>query len=213
MENKQWITIMNRIIANVKEMGGEAEEIIVEAPLKEKEIIEIEETLGIQIPLSYRKVLVECFSYFEWEWDMPEDIEVDEMFEEIYGSRGVLGLRELIECENRRRELVRDIFNEPENLYDQTWKNKLAFFDVGNGDLLAFDLMSDKEDLPVVYLNADDDELHGSVLGENFIDFMDKWSRIGFVGGESWNLQPFLGENGIDPEGENSQMWRRVLKL
>ncbi|WP_242256179.1 SMI1/KNR4 family protein [Bacillus cereus group sp. BfR-BA-01379] len=213
MDYSQWFSKMNHIVSTIKKSGGVVTELVVKGPVKEPDVSNVEKGLGIKIPSSYKKVLLEDFSYLEWNWEIPENLNLDERFEEIYGSRGVLGLTELVECELKRRELVEDIFNEQDNLYDKIWQRKLAFFDVGNGNLFAFDLMSDKEDPPVVYLNADDDELHGTVLGDNFIDFMEKWSKIGFVSGETWNLIPFLGSNGIDSEGVNAQVWRKILNL
>ena len=33
---------------------------------------------------------------------------------------------------------------------------------------------------------------HGQILGENFIDFMNKWTQLGCVGTEDWQFEPFL---------------------
>jgi hypothetical protein len=39
---------------------------------------------------------------------------------------------------------VSDVFSNTEDPYDAVWHNKLAFYKIGNGDLIAFDLADDK---------------------------------------------------------------------
>lgn len=97
---------------------------------------------------------------------------------------------------------------------DCVWHNKLGFMEVGKGDYIAFDLLV-PNDPPVVYLSHDDGQGHGFILGHNFIDFMNRWTRIGCVGREGWQMFPFLeGPNtGIMPDSENAIKWRDYLKV
>ncbi|MGE7885269.1 SMI1/KNR4 family protein [Bacillus sp. NPDC094077] len=215
MNHEQWISLLKAVLNQIQRLGGEIDSLIIKDPISVTEINKVENQLGISIPLSYKKVMLKCFSHLEWGWYFPDDFPLDDKFQDIFGSRGVLALSELVECENMRQELVQDVFNDPADSYDQIWHNKLAFFNVGNGDLFAFDLNKDEVDPPIVYLSHDDGEMHGFILGNNFIDFMNKWSKIGFVGGESWSLLPFVDSqnSGINLEGENVKEWKVVLNL
>lgn len=105
-----------------------------------------------------------------------------------------------------------EVFPDVNNEYDSVWHNKLGLMEVGNGDYIAFDL-SVPNDPPVVYLSHDDGEGHGYILGKNFIDFMNRWTRIGCVGCEDWQLLPFIegAESGILPDCENAIKWREYL--
>lgn len=48
---------------------------------------------------------------------------------------------------------------------------------MGNGDYLAFD-MKDDIDAPIIYLSHDDGEGHGYKIANNFIEFIENWSRV-----------------------------------
>lgn len=80
---------------------------------------------------------------------------------------------------------------------------------------MAFDLVANGDDAPVVYLSHDDGEGRGYKLGDNFIDFIDKWSKIGFVGGEDDQWLPFTSnsQSGLLPESQSSIHFRELLKL
>jgi hypothetical protein len=67
----------------------------------------------------------------------------------------------------------------------------------------------------VTYLSHDGDEFHGRHLGQDFIDFVDRWSLLGCPGNESWQLEPFVAVpgGGIDPTCANAREWRRWFGL
>ncbi|MNN71967.1 hypothetical protein D3C81_1879570 [compost metagenome] len=85
------------------------------------------------------------------------------------------------------------------------WHNKLAFLEVGNGDYFAFDL-NEEGTYPIVYLSHDDGEGHGYIIAKNFIELIDNWSRICFVGSEDWQWLPFVqsSESGILPDSDSA---------
>lgn len=74
--------------------------------------------------------------------------------------------------------------------YDVVWHNKAAFYDVGNGDYLAFDL-AEAQHGSVVYLSHDDGQGHGYVLAADFADLLERWVPIACTGGEDWQWLPF----------------------
>lgn len=79
--------------------------------------------------------------------------------------------------------------------------------------MLAIDLLV--QEGSVVYLSHEEGDLHGTVLGNDFADFIDRWSLIGFVGAEDWQLENFIHSktNGLDPYGENAKAWREWFGL
>ncbi|MNJ41849.1 hypothetical protein D3C77_367910 [compost metagenome] len=123
-------------------------------------------------------------------------------------------LKDLPSVELDRKGWELEVFSNVNDEYDCVWHNKLGFMEVGNGDYIAFDLLV-PNDPPVVYLSHDDGQGHGFILGHNFIDFMNRWTRIGCVGREGWQMFPFLeGPNtGIMPDSENAIKWRDYLKV
>lgn len=129
-----------------------------------------------------------------------------------FTPRSKLG-RVLVALEQERQGWVRNCFPDPNDSYDRIWHNKLAFQDVGNGDMLALDLRV--VDSPVVYLSHEGDDFHGTILAHNFLDFVDRWSLLGFVGAEDWQLEKFVNSpsDGLDPNGDNAKMWREWFGL
>ncbi len=100
------------------------------------------------------------------------------------------------------------------NDYDRVWHNKLAFQEVGNGDLIAVDLHPEQAG-KIVYLSHDDGEGHGLVLAASFRDFIERWVQLACTGGEDWQWLPFINEGieGLDPAGVNAGVWRALLKI
>ena len=64
------------------------------------------------------------------------------------------------------------------NEYDKVWHNKLAFYEVGNGDYFAIEL--EKENYgKIVYLSHDGGDAHGHYIADNFKDLLNNWSKVG----------------------------------
>ncbi len=94
------------------------------------------------------------------------------------------------------------------------WHGKLAFYETGNGDLIAFDLAEDRYG-QVVYLSHDDGEGHGYVLARDFRDLLARWLPLGCTGGEDWQWLPFTAgpDSGFEPYAEPAMTWRRFLGI
>jgi len=75
--------------------------------------------------------------------------------------------------------------------------------------------MKDDIDAQIVYLSHDDGKGHGFKIANNFIEFIENWSRIGFVGCEDWQWLPFTTSSisGINPDGEAAKSFRTWLRL
>jgi len=202
------------VAERIPEIGGTVRELVMDPPATEAEIAEAERELGRRLPVSFRKALAEFSSNFIRHWIFPEAFRLTGDLVGIFGGSAHWGLHPVIECESQRKDWVKNVFSNPLDEYDKVWHNKLAFLDLGNGDFLAFDL-NGGDDPPVVYLSHDDGEGHGYVLGRNFAEFLDHWSRLAFVGLEDWQWLPFVKDRsvGLDPECGLAREMREILKL
>ncbi|MED0964125.1 hypothetical protein P4T31_03915 [Bacillus paramycoides] len=70
-------------------------------------------------------------------------------------------------------------------------------------------------DAPIVYLSHEDGEGHGYKVANNFIEFIENWSRVAFVGCEDWQWLPFTTspESGINSDDEPAKSFRNWLGL
>lgn len=200
----------NRII----EIGGKVRELVIDEPAREIDILKVEEELGSRLPYSFRKAILEFSSNFSFRWFLPDEYSLPDNLRGIFGGTPHLGLDLTVDLDKERKEWVENVFFNPHDPYDRVWHNKLAFLSVGNGDYIAFDLNGD-EDPPVVYLSHDDGTGHGYILGNNYIDFLNRWSRLAFVGGEDWQWLPFVAnkQDGLNPNSENAEEFRNSLGL
>ncbi len=209
--------IRNRIEAittRIKEIGGEVQEVIIDEPSSIEQILQTEEQLGIKLPESFKKVLQEFSGNFSLRWFLPDEMKQPNEFSEFFCGTPHWSLELLLQFEEARKSWIDNVFPNPDDEYDAVWYNKLAFCEVGNGDYLAFD-MKDDTDAPIVYLSHDDGEGHGYKIANNFIEFIDNWSKLGFVGCEDWQWLPFTtsSNSGIVADGEAAKRFRSWLEL
>lgn len=209
--------IRNRIKAitsRIKEIGGEVQEVIIDEPASLEQIIKTEEQLGVKLPESFKKVLREFSGSFSLRWFLPDNMEKPNEFRGIFSGTPHWSLELLPQFEEDRMGWIENVFPNPEDEYDVVWHNKLAFCEVGNGDYLALD-MNNTDDAPIVYLSHDDGEGHGYKIANNFVEFIDNWSRLAFVGCEDWQWLPFTTspKSGIIADGEAAKRFRNWLEL
>lgn len=203
------------ITARLQEIGGEVPEILIGEPASYEQIAQTEENLGVKLPDSFKTVLTEFSGHFSFRWFLPDDFEQPYEFREIFSGTPNWSLNRLAEFEEDRKGWIAHVFPNPEDVYDAVWHNKLAFCEVGNGDLLAFDLKDATTDAPIIYLSHDDGEGHGYKIANNFIELVENWSRLGFVGCEDSQWIPFTSSStsGIDSHGAAAERFRDWLGL
>lgn len=203
-----WVSRWEASLKACELKGGETRDLFISDPAPEADIRSVESIIGFNLPVDFRKVLLEFSSAVRFSWFLPDEAELPEEFREIFGGGCSWNLARLVEVEERRRSWVRECFPNANDPYDLVWHNKLAFLEVGNGDLLALDL--NLLNSSVVYLSHDDGEGHGYRLGDNFIDFIERWSLLGCPGAEDWQMLPFISSStsGLQPHGENAIKWR-----
>jgi cell wall assembly regulator SMI1 len=184
-------------------------------PATETQVEVVEKKLGLRLPESFRDILLNFSASVEFGWDLDDAVELPQELRGIFASECKWNLSEIVEIEEDRKGWVKECFPNPEDDYDKVWHNKLAFMTVGNGDLIAFDLQKYPDYTPVVYLSHDGGEGHGYILGEDFKDFIDKWTRVGCTGPEDWQMIPFIADSvsGINPDSEHAIKWRDIIGL
>ncbi len=172
---------------------------------RQKEIKAYEKERKKRLPESFRKALLEFAPKFEISWSVAGS---DPNLADALGvSMGELSwdYRELAGMEEECRDAVSsgDL---------DSWENKLPFHRTGGSDMLAIDLSV--KDGPVVYLSHDgDDELENIALGKNFLDFIERASRIGFADPESYQYGFVTGDKGLDLKAEASARIRKKLRI
>jgi hypothetical protein len=189
-------------------LKGECQELIVTPPAAAQQVEEVEAKLGQPLPESFRSVLLNFSAHVEVGWKLPNDVVRPEVFRDIFRGDCRWNSARLIDLEEERLSWIKHCYPNLDDPYDRLWHNKLAFLDVYNGDMLALDL--DLAAAPVVYLSHDGSDFHGTLLGKNFADFIERWSLIGLAGAEDWQFEPFVStrSEGLEPHGHHASQWR-----
>lgn len=209
----QWRDLWHSGLSACKALGGDIRDLRIEAAAPESAIKEVEVKLGKRLPESMRRVF-QCFSAsIEYNWHLPDEVKPPAPFN-IFGCACYWDLSLLIQLEESRKLWVTECFPDIKDAYDAVWHNKLAFMEVGNGDLLALDTARE-DGSPVIYLSHDDGEGHGYRLGNDFEDFINRWSMLGCPGPEDWQMWPFFdsSQSGLQPMSKHADQWRQWFGL
>jgi cell wall assembly regulator SMI1 len=205
---------LRTLLMNLAAQGFDARELVFAPPATESDVRALESELGKPIPASFREVLTEVAGHVEFRWFAPDGLKFPFPFTSNFCGNLHWSLDLLRDFEAGRQSWVDVCFPDPDNAYDRVWHDKLAFQEVGNGDLIAIDLRADTAG-KVVYLSHDDGEGHGRVLAPSFRDLIDRWVPLACAGGEDWQWMQFLREDGtgLDPAGDNARAWRTLLNI
>ncbi|MFJ7665928.1 SMI1/KNR4 family protein [Lysinibacillus sp. NPDC097195] len=206
-------------ITNIAErmhaIDGHVSQVKIEAAASPQQIAQCENKLGCKLPESFKQVLVAFSSALYFRWVFPDNFQLDGEFDGIFSGMLHWDLGLLKEINDNKNVWITKVFSDPDNDYDKVWHRTLAFYEVGNGDYIAFDLVENSPDACVIYLSHDDGQGHGYKLADNFIDLLDKWSRMAFVGGEDWQWLAFTAnaQSGLMPDSQCAKSFRSFLKL
>lgn len=191
----------------------------VDVPATKAEIEETERELGKKLPRSLKEFFLTVSKDINFFIDIDETLLKELEKNKELASTGLfelnLSLEGVIDAEDNKENWVNTCFSNLEDDYDKVWHNKLGLMSVGNGDVIAFDLLSDKEDPNVVYLSHDDAKEHGWVLGLSFESYITNYVGIACSGLESWETEPFITDPkvGIDMTCDNAIILRKILGL
>jgi hypothetical protein len=179
----------------IQSIKGKASSLILEPPATIEEIGQIENKLGYILPASFRNVLLQYSKHVYFRWSFPDKTVVPFKFKEIFA--GELGWN---------TKWLEDLTSIPDDIgngYGESLRNKLSFFQVGNGDYLCLDMSI--ETAPVVYWSHEEDEI--IYIADSFEDYIRNATEIQSVGSEIWQIDYFLNSRGLDPETLASLEW------
>tara|TARA_Y100000815_G_scaffold226694_4_gene214827 strand:- start:978 stop:1634 length:657 start_codon:yes stop_codon:yes gene_type:complete len=204
---RRWETMLEA----VNRLGGRVDPLIVEPPATKADVESLERRLGTSLPAALRDVLLTFSRSVEFRWFLPDDYRLPAEFRHIFCGDCHWSI-ESIEMSNEGKEhWIKVVFPDPSDPYDAVWHDVLAVQDVGNGDYLAIEIRANEPN-PVTYLSHDDGEGHGLKLGEDFKDFLLRWSRLGCVGAEDWQWLPFATADGsLDPNCDLATSYRALI--
>ncbi len=196
------------------ERGFDVRALVFETPAAESEVEELESRVEVTLPPSFREVLVSVSEHVVFRWFVPEGTEFPRLFAGNFSGDLHWSLEDTAQCNKEKDSWIREVFRNPEDPYDAVWHNKLAFYEVGNGDFLAIDLARARFE-QVVYLSHDDGQGHGYVLADNFADLLRRWLPLACAGGEDWQWLPFTSGplSRLDPACQNACAWRKLLGI
>lgn len=201
------------ILGTLAAQGYQTGDLLFEPPAGEGDVSAVEMELGISLPSSFRKLLTTVSGHVDFYWFRPDELEYPHPFRENFCGQLNWSLKNLVHFETIRQNWIETCFPDVENDYDRVWHEKLAFQDVGNGDMIAIDLRFDHIG-EVVYLSHDDGEGHGMVLAPSVCELIERWVPLACTGGEDGQWLPFFEKGrGLSADGANAHAWRSLLKL
>lgn len=197
----------------VARLGGKIEEPIVEEPARESDIAAVERRIGRTLPPAMRKFFTEFTRYISVDWELPDEFSLPEPIQGISGGAFEFSLDDVVDCDLEWRQLVEMVATWEMPEISASWENKIGFYSVGNGDILAVDISIPGRE-PVVHLSHEGDEtLHCYSLGLDFEDFLIRLVGVGCPCVD--NIEPFTHDftKPIDPDCENAVLWRKAVGL
>lgn len=179
-------------------------------PAQSTELQAVQRELACAVPTAFAGVLLEYSAAIDVAWQLPADHQPPPPLDQIFSGECRWNLHELPELQRKHREWIDGCFDDPDDEYDRVWHNKLAFAEVGNGDMLAIE-MGEGDRQPVIYLSHDDGEGHGYSLGSDFRDFLDRFTKLGCPGYEAWQWLPFVEgpQTYLDPQSAEAVEWQK----
>ena len=209
---EDWVDRMETTRDVCLRRGGTVEGLTVDGPASAGEVAAFEERNGLRLPDPFRDALLEFSAGLTFGWSFDDGDERPPYVPEW-------GLCEwsLDGTEVYTRAAFADLLGfEPDDPEGAeaccgTGEAKVHVVLVPNGDMVVLDVAADGESAPVLYVSHEGEP--ALVLAPDFAAFMDRWTRLGCVGPESWELEPFLSPDGLAPDGEAGLAWRRWCGL
>ena len=194
--------------------GFDVRPLIFESPASSDELEALESRLDIELPPTFKKLLHEFSRHIEFRWFAPDGVDFPKPFQSNFCGDLHWSIEFTEQFDSAKDSWVTEVFPNADDPYDAVWHNKLAFYEVGNGDYLAVDLSPDRYE-EIVYLSHDDGEGHGYVMASNIIDLLRRWVPLACTGGEDWQWLPFTEskQGPINPESDEAARWRWNLGL
>ena len=231
---RTWVERWEKTIEAVRRVGGRADELSIGPPATEAEIVATERAIGRRLPPSFRQVLLEFSGSVSVYWTLPGPGGVAESIgrsleEQLLGRpidplRHVptgevslrLGMVQFAERGRRERSATLRRWRRrrrTSSISDESlarWDRSVAFW---WQDDSAVALDTDDAAAVVLLDRYGSDADSSTWLAPDFMEFMDRWTRIGGV--QAHYLDQFIQEpwGGLDPECDLARVWRDALHV
>jgi hypothetical protein len=224
----KFLSNCDRFGAAIRSLGGRSSTIEVGPPATNKQLCDVEATLGRPLPPNVRHILGSYASHFRFEWKRDHFASLPHPWKHAQDGRCLWSLQALPALNADLEKWRLGNYGDPSNAYDRHWHHAFAVCATGlsdgtssstdwsGGDFFAL------RDLPpaahsVIFLSHDGDtENNGRILAPAFDDFLMRWSAIGCVGGATgWAFEYFISDavGGIEPEGAIAVRFRELLSV
>lgn len=178
-------------------------ELVISTPATELEIQEKEKELGINLPPSLRYFFLKItkdISFLSAIYNSPNYRKLPNNLK-IWGGCAYLSLK------NLSMEEVVVPSNPNDEWYRERWQNKLEIINIGNGDVIALNLIDQK----ILYIDHESNDNDFIELADNFATFFDNWLDIGLTSLEMYNLKSFLIDGRLDSKSNTATLWRKIM--
>ena len=208
-----WVARARAFTARVgNQPHGEVRSAVVALPATQSEVDAVERTLGRPIPPTFQAFLTQGASGLDCAYTLERGEAVSTVFPNetrMFGGARISALSELLDNQTSVSEWARDTWVADDSAQRLIWESALPISRLDNGDYLALDLGADANDPSVVYLNHDDESF---TLAPGFLNFLDIWERLCYIGPEHWLLGEFIGEHGyLDPDSDRASQLRGLF--
>ena len=211
MNRDNFLEALNIIKERVLAENGEIFNFEIGEPVSRELIDEIERKYGVPFPADFVRFLTTIAGKVDISWG----IYTDDWFKR--------GQQLPFNCPDNGRLYwdAEQYFRGEIEWYTQNPRNlpflhqKLLLSQVGNGDLILFDLAPAESKKPIVYCSHDADYEGLPQVAACFENYVESLLKLGLVGDDFYNLEPFLNfETGsIDAEQPNAVAWRKLFGL
>ncbi len=193
IEYFHWSEILHSTLNSIKNKGGIGE-LFIDQPASENDVLQIESTIGFELPESFKKVVIDYSRRCDFYWNTQEnstcvldDPNIYSAHGEPYMNRSVLngGLFDFGLWNIDKLIHLNAIRIDHENLDERNeefhfWSNSFVFSGDGMGNYFGIDRKYNIGE--VIYLTNDKD-FHGWRLGKSFESFLNNWIQVGCAGG------------------------------
>ncbi|ALC92358.1 hypothetical protein AM500_23240 [Bacillus sp. FJAT-18017] len=188
-----WSEVLHSTLNSIKNKGGLGD-LIINQPGSESDVLQIERTIGFELPESFKKVVIDYSRQCTFYWNTQENSACILDDPAIYATHGEpyrnmkimngglfdLGLWNLDKLIDLNSIRIDHEYLDEENEELHFWSNSFIFSGDGMGNYFGIDRKYNIGE--VIYLTTDK-EFHNWRLGKSFESFMNNWIQVGCAGG------------------------------
>ena len=192
-----WITEAEAFVSNIKTLGGELDHACQEVlkPMSPRKLAQLSNRFALPIPPVIHDIWATNTSCAKLEYCWTPPAERKSIAESLYRQDVLAGGGSLFDVafieswiDDCRTFALDSWLTDPAfNADQELWLKSFPFMRMENGDYLAVGVNG----TCVVYLANGD---RSFVVAKTLEQFLTAWKAIGYVGPESWMLEPFLSQ-------------------